>query len=187
MTIEPLSWVVLMLLLWCVGCTTPAEQASIYLEKTRVPAELKPDFECFAVHCSKCHQLSRALNAHITSVEHWDRYVARMKRTPGSGISPREAPSILRFLHWHTEARNREALAKAQQADESAAMNESPTSAAKSGASEPKAEASDAPPVRDAQVSSPASEPQVEANGAPSDHPTIPSETAAEQQTEAKP
>jgi hypothetical protein len=114
MTIEPLSWVLMGVLVLCVGCTSPAQQASIHLAETRVPPELKRDFECFAVHCSKCHQLSRALNAHITSVEHWNRYVARMARTTGSGISPKEAPSILRFLHWHTETRNQEHLATAQ-------------------------------------------------------------------------
>jgi len=123
MTIEPVTWFVMGVLLWCVGCTTPAEQAGVYLEKARVPAELAPDFECFAVHCSKCHQLSRALNAPITSAEHWNRYVARMARTPGSGISPKEAPSILRFLHWHTEMRNREELAKAHPSETSAPAN----------------------------------------------------------------
>jgi hypothetical protein len=75
------------------------------MDGERVPSELAGDFECFAVHCSKCHSLSRPLNAPITSVEHWDRYVARMARTPGSGISHKDAPSILRFLHWHTEER----------------------------------------------------------------------------------
>ncbi|MFT3925849.1 MAG: hypothetical protein QM778_25120 [Myxococcales bacterium] len=107
MTIEPLAPLLLGLCLSCVGCTTPAQQASVYLEQTKIPPELKLDFECFAVNCSKCHQLARALNAPITRVEHWNRYVARMARTPGSGISPAEAPSILRFLHWHTQERVR--------------------------------------------------------------------------------
>jgi hypothetical protein len=87
------------------ACTSAVQQASVYLEENRVPAELRGDFECFAINCSKCHSLSRPLNAPIDSFEHWDRYVARMARTPGSGISAQEAPSILRFLHWHTQQR----------------------------------------------------------------------------------
>src|SRR6476620_5536733 len=98
MTIEPLSLAPVTLLLECSsGCTSTTQHASVHMDGEHIPAELKVDFECFAVNCSKCHQLSRALNAHITSVEHWNRYVARMARTPGSGISPKEAPSILRF------------------------------------------------------------------------------------------
>lgn len=118
MTIEALSLPLVSLLLLCLGgCTSPTQQASVHMERLRVPAELKLDFECFAVNCSKCHQLSRALSAHITSVEHWNRYVARMARTPGSGISPKEAPSILRFLHWHTQVRVQGQLAREQAAE----------------------------------------------------------------------
>jgi hypothetical protein len=102
-TTDPLALLLAGIVLLYTGCTTSAQHASVYIEDVQVPAELKRDFECFAVNCSKCHQLARALNAPITSREHWNRYVARMARTPGSGISPAEAPSILRFLHWHTE------------------------------------------------------------------------------------
>jgi hypothetical protein len=105
-TIEPSALLfAACLLLFASGCPSAAQQAGIYLEQSGMPPELKQDFECFAVNCSKCHGLSRALNASIVSTEHWDRYVARMARNPGSGISPAEAPSILRFLHWHTRQR----------------------------------------------------------------------------------
>jgi hypothetical protein len=86
------------------GCPSPAAQGTIYIDTSRVPAALRPDYESFAVNCSKCHQLSRALNAPVTNVDHWDLYVARMMRTAGSAISPQEAPKILRFLHWYTQS-----------------------------------------------------------------------------------
>jgi hypothetical protein len=86
--------------LW--GCASPAAQGTVYMDTSRVPAALRPDYESFAVNCSKCHQLSRALNAPVTNVEHWDIYVAKMMRTAGSAISPQEKPKILRFLHWYT-------------------------------------------------------------------------------------
>src|SRR5262245_46197036 len=86
------------------SCASPAAQGNIYIDTSRVPAALRADYESFAVNCSKCHQLSRALNAPVTNVEHWDIYVAKMMRTAGSAISPQEAPKIIRFLHWYTES-----------------------------------------------------------------------------------
>ena len=84
------------------GCASPATQGTVYMDTSRVPAALRADYESFAVNCSKCHQLSRALNAPVTNVDHWDLYVAKMMRTAGSAISPEEKPKILRFLHWYT-------------------------------------------------------------------------------------
>jgi hypothetical protein len=90
------------LTLGCGGVSTVDQYAAT------LPKERLADFREFANNCSKCHGLERALNAHVTSTKHWDLYVARMMRTPGSGISPREAPGILSFLHYHTERRNHE-------------------------------------------------------------------------------
>jgi hypothetical protein len=72
-----------------------------------LPKERLADYREFASNCSKCHALERALDANVSNANHWDLYVARMMRTPGSGISPREAPGIIAFLHYHTEQRNR--------------------------------------------------------------------------------
>jgi hypothetical protein len=101
-TESPLALLFALALVALLGCRTAAQQASVHIDQASVPAELRADYSTFAVNCSKCHSISRAINAHISDVEHWNRYVARMARTPGSGISPAEAPSILRFLHWHT-------------------------------------------------------------------------------------
>lgn len=84
------------------GCQSAAQQGSALIDTSKVPDELMPDYQSFATNCSKCHSLSRALNAPVTSPKHWDIYVAKMMRTAGSAIHPSEAPKILRFLHWYT-------------------------------------------------------------------------------------
>jgi hypothetical protein len=33
----------------------------------------------------------------------WEAYVARMRRMPGSGISPADGERVLRFLLWRNE------------------------------------------------------------------------------------
>jgi hypothetical protein len=99
-------------LLFGVGCRAALQRSGGLFDTSRIPAEIRKDYPVFAANCSKCHDLSRALNAPIHDVEHWNRYVARMARTPGSGISPAESPHILSFLHWYT----RDRVARAEQA-----------------------------------------------------------------------
>lgn len=61
--------------------------------------DLRADYRVLAVRCSKCHSLARPLNSGITDDNHWDQYVARMRRQPSSGINQGDAVAILRFLH----------------------------------------------------------------------------------------
>lgn len=87
------------------GCTasqsTPKSSNSAQIGE--VPADMQSDYESFAVNCSKCHDLDRALAAPVTDHKHWDIYVAKMMRTAGSAINATEAPHILRFLYWYTD------------------------------------------------------------------------------------
>ncbi len=88
------------------GCGTAQMSAShveLPAEVGELPAELEDDYRVFANNCSKCHGLERPLSAPVTDHGHWQRYVARMMRTPGSGISASEAPAILAFLFWYTD------------------------------------------------------------------------------------
>ena len=67
----------------------------------KIPKELVSDYVLFSKRCSRCHTLSRPINAPISSVQHWVAYVNRMRLNPGSGISPKDAKRIVRFLdHW---------------------------------------------------------------------------------------
>jgi hypothetical protein len=73
-------------------------------------ADAHDDYRVFAARCSKCHSLARPLNSGIDDDEHWRRYVARMRRQPGSGISEEDTVAILRFLHLYSvELRRRKA------------------------------------------------------------------------------
>src|SRR4030095_17092666 len=74
-----------------------------FLDVSSYPLEIQQSYKVFAVYCSQCHSLARPLNAQIDSNRHWDYYLARMMRMPGSGISAREAPTILKFLYFYSE------------------------------------------------------------------------------------
>lgn len=83
------------------GCS-----ASRSIEGVRVneiPPDLREEYELFAQRCSKCHGLSRPLNAGYKTDEFWQRYVTRMRRQPSSGIAIQDEPPILRFLHFYSE------------------------------------------------------------------------------------
>jgi hypothetical protein len=67
------------------------------------PPEVAESYRLFAIRCSRCHTLSRPLNAGIVDYEHWVHYVERMRKHAGSGISPRDAEEILVFLKYYTE------------------------------------------------------------------------------------
>jgi cytochrome c5 len=87
------------------GCTASQStpKPSVGGQIGEVPADMQSDYESFAVNCSKCHDIDRALAAPVTDHEHWDIYVAKMMRTAGSAIHKDEAPHILRFLYWYTD------------------------------------------------------------------------------------
>ena len=71
------------------------------LDPSKLPDVVRDDYAVFARKCSKCHSLARPLSANITDDEQWIMYVNRMRRQPGSGISPEDHVHILRFLRWY--------------------------------------------------------------------------------------
>jgi len=75
------------------------------LDPSTMPEDVRADYAVFAQRCSKCHSLSRPLTATITDDEEWVRYVNRMRRQPGSGITRADQVPILRFLHYYTQHR----------------------------------------------------------------------------------
>jgi len=70
------------------------------LDATKVPEDIRADYDLFTRRCSKCHSLARPLQSGITDDAQWALYVTRMRRQPGSGISPDDQEHILRFLRW---------------------------------------------------------------------------------------
>ncbi|MDB5215290.1 MAG: hypothetical protein JWO86_3217 [Myxococcaceae bacterium] len=71
------------------------------LDPSKMPENVRADYELFANRCSKCHSLARPLTANITDDEQWVLYVNRMRRQPGSGISRTDQDGILRFLRYY--------------------------------------------------------------------------------------
>jgi hypothetical protein len=92
--------------LWtaCVGANAPAES----LDPSTLPENMRSDYATYAQRCSKCHSLGRSLNSGITDEKFWSLYVERMRRQPGSGISPKDAKEILRFLDYYSLVKKRE-------------------------------------------------------------------------------
>ena len=83
------------------GCATTTTGPD-GLDVAQLPEVVRPDYQLFARRCSKCHSLARPLGSGITDDEVWIAYVNKMRRQPGSGISPQDAPPILRFLHYYS-------------------------------------------------------------------------------------
>jgi hypothetical protein len=101
------------------------------LDPSKVPENVRADYDLFAQRCSKCHSLARPLSAGITNDEQWVMYVNRMRRQPGSGISYEDQDRILRFLRWYAgELRRKEAEKKAPSATTPSAPSPSSTPAA---------------------------------------------------------
>lgn len=71
------------------------------LDRTKLPEDIKADYDLFARKCSKCHGLARPLQSGITDDEQWVMYVNRMRRQPGSGITYEDQGRILRFLRYY--------------------------------------------------------------------------------------
>jgi hypothetical protein len=106
----------LCLLLLPATCAAPLACSSGRAEGVDVaslPVDVRPDYELFATRCSKCHSLARPLEASIDDDAFWKEYVERMRRQPGSGISPADEIPILRFLHYYTvEKKGRQSRAE---------------------------------------------------------------------------
>ena len=79
----------------------------------------------FSQKCTQCHKLSRPVNCDYAMPDEWSRYVKRMMRKPGSGISSSEAKQIFEFLVYDSSIRKKalldEKLAAAKPEDKAAA------------------------------------------------------------------
>jgi hypothetical protein len=83
------------------GCSSETVARGDGLDPSKVPSELRAEYDLFAIKCSKCHSLQRPLQSGIDNDEYWREYVLRMRRQPGSGISPQDGEVIMRFLRYY--------------------------------------------------------------------------------------
>jgi hypothetical protein len=70
------------------------------------PPEVQKQYKVFAQKCSRCHDLSRPLNAKYSTEAQWRDMVARMARKPGAGISPKDQAAVTSFLVYRQRAQS---------------------------------------------------------------------------------
>ena len=101
------------------------EKGPATIDISKYPAALKDNYELFSQKCTQCHKLSRPINSDYALPDEWSRYVKRMMRKPGSGISTTEAKQIFEFLVYDSSVRKKAAvdakLAKATAEEKTAA------------------------------------------------------------------
>ena len=101
------------------------EKGPATVDVSKYPDGIKENYEVFSAKCSQCHKLSRPINSDYAVPEDWSRYIKRMMRKPGSGISAGDGKKIFDFLAYDSSVRKKkmldEKLAKATPEEKKAA------------------------------------------------------------------
>ena len=101
------------------------EKGPATVDVSKYPDGIKENYEVFSTKCSQCHKLSRPINSDYAIPEEWSRYIKRMMRKPGSGISTGDGRKIFDFLAYDSSVRKKkmldEKLAKATAEEKKAA------------------------------------------------------------------
>jgi hypothetical protein len=71
---------------------------------SRLPYARQPQYRTFEAKCSRCHELSRALDADFDA-DRWRQYLKRKERRTGAKFSARQGEEIYQFLAWWSERR----------------------------------------------------------------------------------
>ena len=82
------------------------------IDVSKYPKEMQENYKTFTKTCSKCHSLARPVNSNYALPDEWERYIKRMKRKPGSGISSGDAKAIYEFLVYDSQVRKKELYEK---------------------------------------------------------------------------
>ena len=86
------------------------EKGPATIDVSKYPQGIQENYEVFSQKCAQCHKLSRPINCDYAMPDEWSRYVKRMMRKPGSGISGSEAKSIYEFLVYDSSVRKKALL-----------------------------------------------------------------------------
>jgi hypothetical protein len=101
------------------------EKGPATIDVSKYPDGIRENYEVFSTKCSQCHKLSRPINSDYAVPEDWSRYIKRMMRKPGSGISAGDGKKIFDFLAYDSSVRKKkildEKLAKATPEEKKAA------------------------------------------------------------------
>lgn len=77
------------------------------IDVSKYPDDMQSRYKLFVTRCAKCHTAARAINCDFALEEEWERYVKRMMRKPGSGISPADGKQIFEFLAYDSKIRKK--------------------------------------------------------------------------------
>jgi hypothetical protein len=88
--------------------TYPADKGPNYIDVSKYPQEMQTLYDLFTRKCSRCHTVARPINSTFTP-EEWRKYVQKMMRKPGSGLTPKTAEQITKFLIYDAQHRERSA------------------------------------------------------------------------------
>lgn len=87
--------------------TFEADNGPDTIDVSAYPKQMQDYYKVFAKKCSKCHTLARPINTDFP-IDKWQRYVKRMMRKPGSGITKSTGKKIYLFLKYYTEQKQAE-------------------------------------------------------------------------------
>jgi hypothetical protein len=86
--------------------TYPADKGPNFIDVTTYSLKMQEDYELFTRKCSRCHTVARPINSAFAPDE-WRKYVYKMTRKPGSGLTPKTAEEIIKFLIYDSEHREK--------------------------------------------------------------------------------
>lgn len=86
--------------------TYPADNGPNFIDVSEYPEEMQTLYAVFTRRCSRCHTVARPINSNFTA-EEWRKYVLKMMRKPGSGLTPKTAEQIIKFLTYDAQHRER--------------------------------------------------------------------------------
>ena len=86
--------------------TYPADKGPNFIDVTTYSPEMQESYELFTRKCSRCHTVARPINSTLPSSA-WREYVYKMMRKPGSGLTPKTAEEIIKFLIYDSEHREK--------------------------------------------------------------------------------
>ena len=117
---QAIVWVVVIIILILVGFgmyyairvprtavkTYPADKGPDFIDVSEYPEEMQTLYALFTRRCSRCHTVARPINSDFTAGE-WRKYVLKMMRKPGSGLNPKTAEQIIKFLTYDAQHRGK--------------------------------------------------------------------------------
>ena len=117
---QPVVWISVILVIGLIVIITvslvrmPPETSKIFTEDrgpnfidvSAYPPEMQENYKLFEQKCSRCHTLARPINSEFTG-EAWRKYVYKMMRKPGSGLTPKTTEPIIKFLIYDSQARKK--------------------------------------------------------------------------------